>query len=268
MAQGVAVSGGIGVPVSQTDPAAFASSYDPPFLYGTESSGVGGQALALERSWRPAFWGGLEWFPVTHAGILVRGLFQRTSFGGSNTPYEVSVDYLARKPPDYVRREYHYERSTPWPDTAGDLRTWAFDLEATWSSARSGARVHADGGLSFVGVSGSLAPVGLTTFQLGGHGVLFPNEYQVTLGLTRTWTIAGVIGGGFSLPIGRGIDVDISGRALLPRTIAADLHATEIGGDVLIAPLTTGDADRILSPAPLEIKLGTFSVMAGVKVRL
>jgi hypothetical protein len=268
-AQGTALSGGIGLPLSQPDPERFASSYVPPFLLGTEGTGRAWQALAIERSWRPAVFGAVEWLPGPHAGVLVRGVFRRTPLSGANTPYRVSVDYIARQPPDYVARQYHNERSTAWPDTTGQLDRWDLDAEITLATGpSSGARAHIDAGVALVGLSGWVGPVGLTTFQLGGHSVLFSNEYQLTMDLARTWSATAVASGGVTIPAGPRVGIDISARALLPRTIDVALHVKEVGGDTALASLSAADAERTLSPGPLRVKLGTFDLLASIRIRL
>jgi hypothetical protein len=268
-AQGAAVSGGIGLPIYLPDLTPYETSFEPPLLLGLQGTGRGTQALTLDRSTRPSFWGAIEWFPAPHAGLVVRGSFLRTPFEGTNTPYQVTLDYLARQPPDSVERQYHYERTTPWPDTTGHLDTWSFDLQASVAGgSTSGVRVHADGGLSLISLSGSFGPVGFTTFQLGGHAVLFPNEYELVLAPARTWSAAAVISGGISLPLGSQAGIDISGRAVLPRTISADVNVLSVRNDTAIGELSIENAQRALAPVPLEVKLGTFQLLVGIRVGL
>lgn len=268
-AQGAAVSGGIGVPIYVPHLAPYRTSFPPPFLYGTQATGQEAQALTLDRRRRASFWGALDWFPGPHAGLLVRASFLRSPLDGANTPFQVTVDYLARQPPDYVERQYHYERSTAWPDTTGHMDRWSFDVEASLAAGGGSAvRAHIDGGLTFIGTSASFEPVGLTSFQLGGHSVLFTNEYRLALGAARAWSVSGVISGGLGIPIGPHASVDISGRAVLPRSITANIAVTSVGGDTALAELSTDDAQRMLAPAPMEVKLGAFELLVGVRVML
>ncbi|MGE5812994.1 MAG: hypothetical protein ACM36C_00765 [Acidobacteriota bacterium] len=268
-AQGTTIGGGVGFPLHLPDISSYQTSFVPLFLYGMQGTGKGTQTLTLERSIRPSLWGALEWLPAAHGGLLVRGVFQRTPVSGINTPYHVTVDYLASQPPDNVAQQYHYERSTPWPATTGHLDTWSFDVQATVAtSSNSRARVHADGGLTVIGISGSFEPAGFTTFQLGGHAVLFPSEYQLILGPSRTWTAAGVASGGVTIQIGPSAGIDVSARAVLPRTVSVDLKVLSVGVDTAITELSTEDAQRALAPAPLQVRLGTFELLIGIRVGL
>lgn len=268
-AQGTAVSGGVGFPLYLPDIFPYRTNFVPLFLYGMQGTGQGTQTLTLERSIRPSLWGALEWLPAPHAGLLVRGVFLRTPVSGINTPYHGTVDYLASQPPDNVERQYHYERSTPWPDTTGHFDTWSFDVQATVAtSSHSRARVHADGGLSVIGIAGSFEPVGFTTFQLGGHAVLFPNEYELVLGSARTWTAAGVASGGVTIQIGPRAGIDVLARAVLPRTVSLELKVLSVGGDTAFDELSIEDAQRALAPAPLQVKFGTFDLLVGIRVGL
>jgi hypothetical protein len=264
-----AVSGGLGLPVHVPDIPAYQSSYVPTFLFGTQSDGRATQSITLDRTARPSLWGAFDWFPSPHAGIILRGGFRRSPLDGTNAPYHVAIDYLARQPPDFVERQYHYDRSTAWPDTMGHLDTWSFDAQASIATRANAAwRVHIDGGLSIIGLSGSFEPVGLTTFQLGGHSVVFTNEYQLELGSSRTWTAAFVASGGLTIPLGSRAGLDISGRAVMPRTVSVDLKVLSVGGDTAIATLSVEEAQRALSPAPMAIKLGTVELLVGLRVGL
>ena len=268
-AQGVAVSAGTGIPLYQPELAPYGTSFVPPFLFGMTATGRGTQTMTLDRSARPSFWGALEWFPARHAGLLARGSFLRAPLSGSNAPYLVIVDYVARQPPDFVERQYHYERSTPWPETTGHLDTWSFDITASVAArSGSGVRAHADGGIALVGISGTFGPVPLTTFQLGGHSVLFTNEYRLMMGLARTWAAAGVVSGGISVPLGGRVGLDVSGRAVLPRTVTAEALVRSVGSDIAISELDPADAQRMLAPAPVPVKLGRVELLVGIRVAL
>lgn len=265
-AQSAAASGGLGIPLYLPD-TVYESSYVAPFLFGTQGTGRGTQSLTLERSFRPSVWGSVEWLPAAHAGLLARGVFRRIPLAGTNPPYKVTVDYTAAQPPDNIPRQFHNEFSTPWPDTVGHLDRWEFDAAATFgATSASGLRVHVDGGLAFIGTSGSFEPVGLTTFQLGGHSVLFSNQYEVVLGLSRTWAVAAVASGGVTIPLGAHAGLEVSGRVILPRTASAEVSVLSVGGDA-IATLTAAEAQRALQPAPLELKLGTVEALVGLRIK-
>ena len=264
-AQGVAAGGGLGIPLYLPD-MIYESSAVPSFLFGMQGTGRATQSITLERSFRPSAWGSVEWFPGAHAGLLARGLFRRIPLAGTNPPYKVTVDYTASQPPDNIPRQFHNEFSTAWPDTTGHLDRWEFDAAATFAAtSTSGVRAHVDGGLAFIGTSGSFGPVGLTTFQLGGHSVLFSNQYELVLGLSRKWAVAGVASGGVTIPFGGHAGLEVSGRVILPRIVSAEVSVLSVGGDAISA-LTPSDAQRALQPAPLDLKLGTIEVLIGLRL--
>jgi hypothetical protein len=267
-AQTAAVSGGTGLPVNLSDVGPYTSDYATPLLFGMEGSGRGTQELSLDRSFRPSAWVAIEWFPGERGGLLARSIFRRTPLGGPNTPYQVTLDYTARQPPDFVPRPYHADSSAPWPDTTGRIDRWEFDVLATVTSARSGPRAHIDGGLAIVGTSGSFEPVGLTTAHLGGHSVLFTDRYHVVLGVSRTWNVAAVASGGVTIPLGTRAGIDISGRLVLPRTASAAVTVRSIRRDTAVLELSVDEAQRALQPRPLEFDLRSADLLVGVRLIL
>jgi hypothetical protein len=246
----------------------YQSSYVPPFPF-TAHTGRASQALALDRAFRPGIWAALEWLPAAHVGVSIRGAYRRAPLDGANSAYGIALDYFARQPPDYIDRQYHLDRSTPWPDTTGHLSTWTLDMEARWTSGpASRTRVHLGGGLSLAGISGSFEPVGLTTFQLGGHSVVFSDEYRAVLGIDRRWAPAAVASGGLTIPVTPHASIDLSGRILLPRTIAAPVHVRSVDGDLAIASRSVEEVQHMLDPPPVQLRLTAVEVLIGVKVGL
>jgi hypothetical protein len=179
------------------------------------------------------------------------------------------VDYISRQPPSYEPQHFHVDNSEPWPDTNGHLDRWEFDVAATFAyTAPSRLRAHIDGGLALVSTSGRFEPIGVTTHHFGGHSVVFSNEYELVMAVPRMWAATAVVSGGLTLPIAPRVGVDVSGRFVLPRTVSADVHVSEVGGDTAIAELTAADAEHILKPEPVTLKLATFEVLVGLRVRL
>jgi hypothetical protein len=102
-----------------------------------------------------------------------------------------------------------------WPDTTGSLVQTTIGLNGAVraGSART-VNVTVSGGLAVYRVSGATQPLGFTAFRLGGHSVLFSDEYRVGVSLGPETTVGFDIGAEVNLPVGRRSAVVIGYRYL------------------------------------------------------
>ena len=266
-AQSLEIAGGIAAPLAQPGDLTYRTRFDSTYGFPQGVGGEGGQTFTCSLSARPGMWASVAWFPAPRVGIESRVRFRSAGIEGASGPYGVNVTYVSRQPPDFVPREFTAGETRAWPDADGTIRHVSFDILV---AGRLGdprrVQLRPSVGLAIVGVSGDLQPIGLTTYRLGGHAVLFPNDHRVGVEFERTWT-AGLAGG---LEVYRALSprvgVAVSGRLALPGQIQAPARVTSVEGD--IGELTPGEAQQALRPPPLTFRPWCLEVLGGLRVRL
>jgi hypothetical protein len=188
--------GALSTPVT-TPGGVFITDYVPQLVPsgGSGTGGAAGQTINLDSGRELGFEGGVNLLFTPRVGAQVLLGRETRTFEGANTPYDYSIEYLARQPPDYVERAYSSSRSFDWPDTTGDLTAWhvaANGLARVPVGSR--ADVTLTGGLQLSRPSGGFERAVYHQFRLGGHSVLFYDEALVSLRFAEDWH-AGVNGG-------------------------------------------------------------------------
>lgn len=266
-AQTVEVSGGSGLANGSGD-GTFASTYSPPFPF-VEHTGRASQRLILQREPAPLLWAAVTWFGSPHVGLEGRVDYRRPGLRGVNGPYAVTLTYVARQPPDFVARQYAYETVTAWPDTeghAGQVTATANVVVRLGDPGRTTLRLLAGGGIT--NLRGRVEPLGFTTFNLGGHSVLFPDEHRLSARYGPS-TAIGVSGGTeMHVPIGRHAALVVGWRIFVPRlmtlAVTVDGLATSDQG---INQLQFDEVQRTLAPPPIQWRPFTSDLTAGLAVR-
>ena len=266
--QQVEISFGSGLSTPRSDES-YDSTYEP-FFPNVEHTGLATQLLTLDTERAPVFWGAIDWLPSPHAGFEARVDYRRAPIGGANDPYHVSLRYTARPPPDFIPREFSFEQSDEWPDTDGELRQLTVTGGLLIHAGRAegaGVRFFAGGGVT--NVRGTLEPLGYTSFLLGGHSVLFPEEMQATARLEPTTH-------GGSGPGRRGARA--AGWTCGDHRRGSTLHSTRdrrprhAHGDsrsfVELREVPVDELQRVLDPSPLHIRPTTLDFTIGLRVRL
>jgi hypothetical protein len=247
----------------------YESRYEPPFG-PVERTGVARQVLTIDPDRAALVWASLGWFPARHLGFEGRVDYRRPRLSGANSDYEVSLRYLTRQPPDYTPREFVYESAQEWPDTSGHVG----QLTATASVVLragdpGGANVRLLAGAGVTSVSGRLEPIGFSSFALGGHGVLFPEERMMSARIERT-TAAGVATGAeFAVPLARRVALVAGWRLFVPQRLDADIRvdgfaAADAGG---LRDVTFDAVQESLAPGRLSIRPVTSDLTAGLQIR-
>lgn len=266
-AQGVEVSFGSGVALPVRD-YTYDSQYVPPFPF-VEHTGRAFQSLTLDPSLSPIIWGGISWLPNGRAGLEVRVDWRRTPLGGANTPYDVAVEYTARQPPDFVPRQFTFERTYEWPDTDGHLQQFtaaaAFVVHAGQPDG-AGVRLSAGGGITTL--SGEFEPLGYTVFHLGGHSTIFADELQATMTLDSKTTFGVSLGAEAHAPIGEHAAFVGGVRIFVPRTMDVPVLAKGIlNPEQALRDVPVSEIQDALAPVALHIRPVTFDLTAGLSVR-
>jgi hypothetical protein len=190
------------------------SAYSPPLFFATDFTSSGGQTLTLDGSGGLGFQGGVNIFGSAHVGAQI--LVDRASadLSGANPPYTAALTYVSR-PPNSPPQVVGTRQFVVWPDTTGSLVQTTIGLNGAVraGSART-VNVTVSGGLAVYRVSGATQPLGFTAFRLGGHSVLFSDEYRVGVSLGPETTVGFDIGAEVNLPVGRRSAVVIGYRYL------------------------------------------------------
>jgi hypothetical protein len=216
---------------------------------------------------RPGLGLGLGLSVYPHSAVGFQFLFDRASVDieGENPPQEVDLTYdtIDFPQPTPVTRQVHYTLDAP--DTEGALDETAFSFNA---SVRFGAGRpvggSVSGGLSYYRIHGEAESLAALAAWLGGHAVVFSENYEMSYALADTDVI------GFNL--GGAIDVALGPRAaffadvrifVAPKTdVAVDLEEF-VSDNVVTVPLET--VEEYLSLPPMNIDPGYFRVLFGVK---
>ncbi len=261
----VSFGSGLSIPVRDTT---YESRYLPPFPF-VDHSGVAGQTISLEPGPGPMFWGALNWLRNSRAGLEVHVDYRRSSLSGANAPYDIAIRYVARQPPDFTPREFEFNNSLAWPDTDGHLDQLTVSAGLVVHAGRlqgAGARVFIGGGIT--NLRGQFDSLGYSTFALGGHSVIFPEDHQATMSLESTTTFGIGLGAEAHAPLNDRVALVAGYRLFIPREMEVPLRVeqlTPIGAT--FRDVTVDEAQVALAPAPLRIRPITSEITAGLRVR-
>jgi len=213
--------------------------------------------------------GGINVFPTPHVGVQV--LFDHVSrdVSGVNTPYSLSLRYTTRLPPDDAPQTLNVERTLQWPDTTGTRTELAIAFNLVVRAA-IGDRAWAtlSGGPTYYRVTGTIAPVAFSAFHLGGHGVLFDDEYRLDMAMDETHGIGFNAGGDVNLSVAPRIAITLGYRFFAAP--AADVSATPKAvlnpADISLEQPLSAIQSALARPG-LRVSTGGSRVVAGIKLR-
>jgi hypothetical protein len=268
-AQQVEISFGSGIATAAGD-TTYDSSYEPLFP-GVEHTGLATQTLLLDAQRAPLFWAGIDWLPSPHSGFAVRVDYRQLPLAGANTPYDISLTYVSRPPPSQEPTEFTFEKSVDWPPTDGELRQLTASVGIVAHAGRAGgAGARFFGGLGFTNLRGTLAPLGYTSFLLGGHSVLFEEQALVTAELESTTKIGLSVGAELHAPLGGRAAFTAGVRYFYPQTMEVPVIPTGLveGAPEPVRQISVEELQRVLDPAPLTIRPTTFDITIGLRIRL
>jgi hypothetical protein len=259
------------VTAEQTGPSgSVVSSYSPPLLLdGTDYTSHASQTVTFDGQTNVGFEAGVNLFFARHAGLQL--IFDRRSsdLEGTNGPYDVTLNYISRPPPENQTIPVTVNNSTPWPDTTGSITQSTFSVNGVVRAGTS-SRIDAtlSGGLSILRLSGTVQPVGFTQYNLGGHSVLFENEYRLAMSLGATSAVGFNLGGDLNVHVARHVALLIGSRCFGGPSVNVPVHvASVLNPEEITFAQTIADIERWLAPAPAHVHIASWRVFAGVKVR-
>jgi hypothetical protein len=246
------------------------SSYSPPLLLdGSDYTSHASQTVTFDGQTNVGFEAGVNLFFARHAGLQL--IFDRRSpdLEGTNGPYDVTLNYISRPLLDNQTIPVTVNNSTPWPDTTGSITQSTFSVNGVVRAGTS-SRIDAtlSGGLSILRLSGTVQPVGFTQYNLGGHSVLFENEYRLAMSLGPTSAVGFNLGGDLNVHVARHVALLIGSRCFGGPSVNVPVHvASVLNPEEITFAQTIADIERWLAPAPAHVHIASWRVFAGVKVR-
>jgi len=245
-----------------------ASAYSPPLLLDGDFTSHGAQTLSIESGWHPGFEAGASVFLVPAAGIQVTFDRDSSTLAGANGPYDVSLHYTSRQPPDNAPQPASVDQSTAWPATTGTITRSTLNADAVVRLGRPDrVSVTLSGGLSVHRFAGEISPVGYTTFRLGGHSVLFQDNYQIAGALAPTSALGFNLGGDIGFGIGRGVAVTAGYRYLGGPAIDVPVRdVTVLNPDAIAFAQTPAEIQQRLALPPVQIRVCSSRLSAGIKL--
>jgi hypothetical protein len=222
--------------------ATIATSYSPPLLLDGEFVSHAGQTLTVSRESSIGFSAGVNVFPSKHAGLQI--LVDRVSgtVSGDNAPYAYALQYISRPPPSGLPVSVTADGSIPWPNTAGSLAQLTIAVNGAARIGRPDrVSVTVSAGPAFYRTTGEIEPIGFSTFQLGGHSVLFANEYRLRVSPEA------------AVAVGLNAGAEVS-AALAPHVAVTAGYRLFAGREqtVGVTPTAVINADEVTTAQPLE----------------
>ncbi len=243
------------------------SAYSPPLLLDGDFTSHAGQTLNADNGFALGVIGGLNVFPWPNVGFQLLVERSTCDLTGANAPYVFALQYVSRQPPDDRPQVVDVNRTTPWPDTSGSLEQIAVAFNAVVRIGRpEGVNLTISGGPSYRRLAGTIEPLAFTAFHLGGHSVLFEDDYRLALALQPTHSIGFDVGGELNAPIATRAAIVLGFRYFrggLDARVApkAVLNADEV---TFMQPLD--DIAARLAVAPMRISGRSARVLVGLKV--
>jgi len=245
-----------------------ATSYAPPLLLDGDYISHGGQTLDAESERAIGLSGGINLFLTTRLGVQI--LLDRASFplSGSSTPYAFGLQYVSRPPPDNEPQVVNVNQSVAWPAASGTLTQSVVGFNAVVRFGQPDrVGVTVSGGPSYVRVSGVVQPVGYTTFQLGGHSVLFEDDYRLAMALDSVNAVRFNVGGDVTIAVGPSTAVLVGYRYLAGPHVDVSLRPNAIlNPEQVFFQQTLDEIASRIAPAAMRLSTSGPRLLAGVKV--
>ena len=243
------------------------TSYSPPLLFDGAFTSHAGQTLTVDMGAGVGVAAGFSVFFVPHGGVQVIVERQSSDATGTNSPYEYTLNYVSRPPPDNLPQSVTVSNAVAWPDTTGSLTLTTIAVNAVARIGRSD-RIHGtiSGGPAFHRLGGVLQSVAFTTFRLGGHSVLFHDDFRLAMTADSKQEIGFNVGGDLDVVVARhaaivigyrlygGPDADVTFRP----TVVLDPNAAGVQQSL-------DDIKTSLSQAPMRLPMTSSRFTIGFK---
>jgi hypothetical protein len=161
------------------------------------------------------------------------------------------------------------QQSTPWPNTTGSLTQTAIGLNGVVRFGRAaGVSATVSGGLTVHRFGGTVQPLAYTSFRLGGHSVLFQDDYRLSASFEPSTAVGWNGGGDVSIAMGPRVAFLVGYRYLGSAGQDTSLRPTAIlNSDQVVSPQTIGEIANQLGPLHARLSLSGSRFLVGVKFR-
>lgn len=140
--------------------------YSPPFLSGAYVSSAE-QTINLRGK---TSWGvnaALTYFPLEHLGLQAQVEYGRPRLSGTNSAYDVSLNYALLSPAGTPPYPYIFEKSYGWPSTEGNLDELCVSLNAVARLPVSNRiSLNFSGGLTYFSVKAEGVGLAYSTYRM------------------------------------------------------------------------------------------------------
>jgi len=236
-----------------------------PFQPGDYSSSAA-QTLNLKAQKGTGLSATLNVFPWPNIGFQILVNSFKSSIEGDNPPYAVLLRYIARQPPDYVPHQYTYERSMDWPPTEGNFEQISLSLNGIASFALAkNIQMGFSAGLSYQNFKGKAESLGYSKFWLGGHSVLFGEEYRLRFDFGPQAKIGFDLGGELDVGLSKNFGLILDGRYFLFPKVSVDIKLDLVENTGYVRPIDLAE-ERIPTDL-LSINASLLRINLGLKYK-
>jgi hypothetical protein len=236
----------------------YRSSYSPPFE-GVPHTGAATQAMPLDAGTGQGGLLGIERALGRHVSLQLSAHLGEAGLSGAPGRYDLSLRYTSRPPPSNEPVEVSLRRSEARPEADGRLRTLALALDVVaWTEVGSRGRLGVSVGPAWLRTKGRAASLVYTSYFLGGHSVLFSQDYLVSFEYPAS--ALGLDAGAFA-------EVELGGRIGLRLDLHYDWGGARdaavtlreiVNADEVIRSADLADVERGLAPAPARVDPSFF----------
>jgi hypothetical protein len=123
------------------------------------------------------------------------------------------------------------------------------------------------GGPTYLRVSGAVQPLGYTTFHLGGHSVLFEDDYRLAVAVKSANAVRFNVGGDLTIVVGRSTAVLVGYRYLAGPNVEVSLRPSAIlNPDQVFFQQALDEIASRIAPVSMRLSPSGSRVLAGLKV--
>lgn len=245
-----------------------ASSYSPPLLFDGAFTSAAAQTITFDTGSATGFTGGANLWLSERAGLQILADRVSQSLKGTSTPYTFSLQYASRLPPNDDVQIVDNHQTVPWPAVTGSFHDLNVSVNAVVRAGHANrVSATASAGLTLHRLTGTLQPLAFTSFRLGGHSVLFEDDYRLAMALGPTISIGVNVGGDVDIVLGSHAAVVVGYRYFggsSPQIAAQPREVVNADQVVFEQPLT--DIAARLGAVPVMALLSHSRIMVGAKV--
>lgn len=216
---------------SQNLSSSYQHQYSPPFESG-EALSSGSHYLDLNSAKARGKFISLGLFPLKNLGVEIGYFYQSSPIDGQSSEYEVSIEYTSRPPPSYQPVKMTLNFKHAWPSPHGQLALKVLQVNPSLRlGEKSNWQLGLSSGVSFFFLKGELGPLAFTRFWLGGHSVLFSEEYKILARFVPNHRIGWNAGATIAYRLFAGLSLSIDFRYYSSPQIPLQLEAIDYDKD-------------------------------------